>query len=222
VKTPEDSGDYEDSTLYIFIDESGNFDFSERGTRHFVMAGVATLRPMESAAHLQALRYKLLSNGHNISNFHASPDSQVVRDVVFETFAGVRGVMTHVVHGCKDRVPKENRFDGGLHSMFALELLRDVLDAFKSSDYKRLVLIFDQALPIARQSTFRSSLKPLLKGLRKPFHLYFQSIRADMNGQIADYIAWSRYVALERGEMRPWDSLSMTLSPSERNLNKKD
>jgi hypothetical protein len=30
-------------TLFVFIDESRNFDFSTKGTRHFVMARVAAL-----------------------------------------------------------------------------------------------------------------------------------------------------------------------------------
>jgi hypothetical protein len=36
-------------SLFIFIDESGNFDFSDKGTDHFVMACVATLSPLDSA-----------------------------------------------------------------------------------------------------------------------------------------------------------------------------
>lgn len=50
-------------TLFVFIDESGNFDFLEKGTRHFVMAGVAALAPLDSAAEMQALRYQLLAEG---------------------------------------------------------------------------------------------------------------------------------------------------------------
>ena len=50
-------------TLFVFIDESGNFDFSEKGTTHFVKAGVAALAPLNSAAEMQALRYQLLAEG---------------------------------------------------------------------------------------------------------------------------------------------------------------
>ena len=40
----------------------------------------------------------------------------------------------------------------------------------------------------------------------------------DMNGQIADYIAWSKFVSLERGEQRPWKAVVAALNPSEMDL----
>ncbi len=39
-----------------------------------------------------------------------------------------------------------------------------------------------------------------------------------MNGQIADYVAWSKFVQLERNELRPWTSLTSTLQPSDFNI----
>ncbi len=33
------------SNLYIFIDESGNFDFSPNGTQYFVLTSMCTLTP---------------------------------------------------------------------------------------------------------------------------------------------------------------------------------
>jgi len=32
-------------TLFIFIDESGNFDFSPKGTKYFILSAVSTLKP---------------------------------------------------------------------------------------------------------------------------------------------------------------------------------
>lgn len=34
-------------TLYIFIDESGNFDFSPGGTKYFVLTAFVTFNPVE-------------------------------------------------------------------------------------------------------------------------------------------------------------------------------
>ncbi len=31
---------------------------------------------------------------------------------------------------------------------------------------------------------------------------------SDFNGQIADYCAWAKFISLERGEMRPLESIS--------------
>lgn len=35
-----------EKTLYLFIDESGNFDFSPKGTKYFVLTALATFDPL--------------------------------------------------------------------------------------------------------------------------------------------------------------------------------
>ena len=208
------SGNPVPETLHLYIDESGNFDFSSRGSKHFVMAGITALAPLDSAAQMQALRYRLLSEGHNIETFHAAPDAQFVRDAVFETLMKVVSVKAHVIFGEKSKIDFGSRTDVALHSKFATELLWSALDTYPLFAYDRVVIIFDQALPEGRQKVFHASVKPILKKINKPFQLYFQSMKVDMNGQIADYVAWSKFVALERGEMRPWESLSKSLKPT--------
>lgn len=72
------------NTLYIFIDESGNFDFSTRGTRHLVMCAYSTNQPEKDTTEFQNLKYSLLSDGVEQECFHATEDLQKVRDSVFK------------------------------------------------------------------------------------------------------------------------------------------
>lgn len=75
------------SCLYVFVDESGNLDFSSKGTAHFVLAAITARTPVDSSNILQELKYKILSEGNGgdeYENFHASEDKQAVRDRVFE------------------------------------------------------------------------------------------------------------------------------------------
>lgn len=39
-----------EKTLFVFVDESGNLDFSPSGTNHYVLAAVATTNPLISAS----------------------------------------------------------------------------------------------------------------------------------------------------------------------------
>jgi hypothetical protein len=204
--------------LFIFIDESGNFDFSDRGTRHFVMAGVAALAPLDSAAEMQALRYQLLAEGFDVSGFHAAEDKQFIRDRVFESFGAIKNVRAHTIFGDKHRAAPQLQSDSALHALFGRALIKYFLRVFESSDFKRVVVVFDQALTKKKQGDFFGFIKPQLKALSKPFHIYFQKMVTDMNGQIADYVAWSRFVELERNEARPWQSLALTLEPSDFNI----
>jgi hypothetical protein len=77
------------STPYLFVDESGNFDFSPSGTRSFILTILSTTNPDCIGIPLLALRYNLLPSyqcGIHMEEqgyFHASEDTQDVRDHVF-------------------------------------------------------------------------------------------------------------------------------------------
>ena len=207
-----------DNALFVFVDESGNFDFSALGTRHFVMSAVAATAPLESASILHNLRYRLLTEGHDVSEFHATEDRQHVRDRVFESFNSVTNVVSHVLYVDKREVSSQIRTDSQLHLRFGRAMIRHVIDAFEGREFEAVVVVFDQALTQKKQGAFRLAMKPELKQLSKPFHIYFHRMVTDMNGQIADYIAWSKFVALERGEQRPWKAVVAALNPSEMDL----
>ena len=49
--------------LYVFIDESGNFDCSPKGTKYFVLTGFVTYRPVWKRDALHQFRYTLLNKG---------------------------------------------------------------------------------------------------------------------------------------------------------------
>ena len=76
-------------TLYIFLDESGSFDFSSSGTKYFILTALSTTIPFEIGAPLLKHRYELLPNyacGPSMEErgyFHASEDTQLVRNGVF-------------------------------------------------------------------------------------------------------------------------------------------
>ena len=69
-------------TLFIFIDESGNFDFSPNGTKYFSISAISTLDPLGKEG-LEKIKYNLMENGNNIEYFHASEDEQFVRNIIY-------------------------------------------------------------------------------------------------------------------------------------------
>jgi len=70
-------------SLFIFIDESGNFDFSPKGTKYFILSAVSTLNPL-GKERLEEIKYDLMKNGTNLEYFHATEDRQVVRNQVYD------------------------------------------------------------------------------------------------------------------------------------------
>ena len=75
------------STVYIYLDKSGNLDFADSGTKHFVLCAMITPQVLKTHGLLHQLKHKLLEQGNDIENFHATEDKQAVRNQVFRTIA---------------------------------------------------------------------------------------------------------------------------------------
>ena len=204
--------------LFIFIDESGNFDFSPSGTSHFVLGGIATLNPTSSATDLISLKYRLLSGGSDVPEFHASENRQEVRNEVFPVLNSLKGVKAHVIYGDKHYLATNLHNPGGIYSLYGKAMIKYFLQVYSNYSLSSITVVFDQTLTKKRRGQFEGMIKPELKKTGIPFNLYFHPMSTENNGQIADYISWAKYVELERKESRPWSSLKLQLKPSEFNI----
>ena len=52
--------------LYIFLDESGNLDFSDSGSRYFVLTSVSTRRPFPFSSALDDFKYDCLEGSVSV------------------------------------------------------------------------------------------------------------------------------------------------------------
>ncbi len=193
--------------LFVFADESGNFDFSESGTNHFVLAAVVTAEPVESGNALQRVRYDLLSRGVNLPFFHASTDRQYLRDQVISCIASLNHIAVHTIGFEKSALNREMQNPASLYVSAGIILGSILKHAVREGEHSSLVFVFDKALSKAQERAFRSGIKPHLAKLGVPFHIVFHNVKYEPNGQIADYFAWARYVSLERAEYRPIEAL---------------
>ena len=189
--------------LFVFADESGNFDFSASGTRHFVLAALVTAHPIESGNTLQRIKYDLLSQGMNLPFFHATTDRQYVRNLVTTSIASMRHIAVHTMGFKKPALNREMQNPAALYVSAGIILGSILTEAVLADNHSCLVFVFDKALSNAQEKAFRSGIKPHLAKLMVPFHIVFHNVKYEPNGQIADYFAWARYVSLERDEFRP-------------------
>lgn len=213
-----ESLDGQTSTLFIFIDESGNFDFSSHGTHHFVMAGIASVEPIESHLKLQSLRYSLMSIGHDIAEFHATEDKQIIRDAVTESMNQMPTIETHVAFGEKIDSELKSKKISEFHFLFSREIIAQLLRKFDSYPIRNVVVVLDKAFTKKIQGDVRAKLKHHLKTHNMSFHIYFQPVKTDTNSQIADYLAWAKFRELERGDSRSWDKISVSLRVTEKRV----
>lgn len=80
------------SLLYVFIDESGTFDFKPMRSKYFILTAVATVDPLQGCNELLKLRHDVLATSlsrlpvqrpHDYAGFHCTEDPQRIRNDVF-------------------------------------------------------------------------------------------------------------------------------------------
>jgi hypothetical protein len=70
---------------YLFLDESGNLDFTPKGSKYFTLTSVS-VNSCQVGNDLLELRRKLAWSDHELfEQFHATEDQQAVRNLVFDS-----------------------------------------------------------------------------------------------------------------------------------------
>lgn len=209
--------------LFIFLDESGNFDFSERGSRYWSLTALCTLDPIEERHTLAAFLYELAAAGGGQECFHATEDRQSVRDGVFDRINKLpRNFEIHSVIAEKrkanpsiyrQQVRKQDRVTtittgDGLYEIVGRTLLKYIFRRPKLGykQARRIVVVLSSIFDRSRHKALQSFLSAYLKQhTSAQFFIYFHSTKADLNCQIADYCGWAIGIKWERGEKRSYE-----------------
>lgn len=207
-------------TLFLFIDESGNFDFSSKGTKHFVLSCLSTFYPVDERDRLIKLRYDLLASGVDQEYFHATEDAQSTRDKVFNLITSLSDdIEVHSIVAQKNKANptlyKEEYFKKGrkveriVGAEFYQRVCRTLLQyVFRRSNFKKankIVVVLGSLFTRDKQSLILKTLKKYLKeNFILPFEIYFHCSQADINCQFADYLGWAIAIKWERDEKRSY------------------
>jgi Protein of unknown function (DUF3800) len=209
--------------LFVFLDESGNLDFSAKGSKYWSLTAVCTYSPVRGRSTFAEHHYELAAGGVGIEYFHATEDKQSVRDRMFENIikledaSEVHSVLAEkrkahpslyktlkVVKGKQKSIPDEARF----YNLVCRTLLKYVIGRGAYRDATSFVIILSSLFTKEKQSQIEGALKSAIKSLTtRPFHVYFRANKTDINCQIADYCGWAITVAWERDEKRPLNAI---------------
>lgn len=211
----------ERKTLFIFLDESGNLDFSEHGTRYFSLTALCTFEPANGRDALMHLHYSLADSGICLECFHATENKQDVRDKVF-TCISLMPDQFHVhtviaekskAHpslyrkwikkkGQKMLAKDETRF----YDLLCRTLLKFIFSHPRYDGARRIVVMLSSIFTHERMKAIEGTLKARLhEHTDVPFSIFFRSNKSDLNCQIADYCGWAIFIKWERDERRSYD-----------------
>lgn len=200
-------------TLYLFIDESGNFDFSPGGTKYFILTALSTTDPYSIGAPLLDLRYELLPNysgGKALEEngyFHASEDEQSVRDAVFSTvMKNGKDMRIDAVVAQKNKAnPAFHRQQIELYQKMGEILLKYILKRASWGNYNHIVLVFSSLFDKKKRGILKQTFKALIKSMSsKTYSLYFHDSKFDLCNQTVDYFGWAIYRKWESSDRRSY------------------
>jgi hypothetical protein len=208
-------------TLFIFLDESGNFDFSPRGTRYWSVTALCTFHPTNGRHVFLDLLYHLADSDAGQECFHATEDKQEVRDKVFECIRSleeqfeVHSVIaekrkTHPSLYQKRAIRKGKPFwekdETKFYNLICKVLLGYIFQRPTFSKAQRIVVVLSSIFNNPKHTAIRGSLPMQLKAHTKaPFSIYFHQTKADLNCQIADYCGWAISRKWENADIRSYD-----------------
>ncbi len=191
------------ATVYLFGDEAGNFDFSERAgaSRYFILATV-TMGDWQAGDRVQALRRRLAWRGvHLGSVLHAAEDPQTVRDEVFATLQQCELRIDATIIR-KASVPVEMR---GPHQMYRHawhEHFRRIAGEVAGTDDRLLAVASDLGTR-KRRGAFHLAVDDAVQAsARCPHRVAFWPNMSEPCLVVADYCTWAIQRRWERGDRR--------------------
>lgn len=195
---PKPIGSSDLPPTFVFIDESGNFDFTGKGSDHFVVSAFITTDPLECGKLLHSLTYDFLAR--DLSDqipFHASENSRGTRRRVVATLCPSEHICSvqtiyadkHLAHPDHHQPEVFYSHIGGAMGKLLVERL--------SATIAPIVMLIDSLLTSKQQRAFLKAVKPILNQFGVPYVITFRPVKHDVNGQIADYYAWSTFRSLE-------------------------
>lgn len=196
---PMEQRSNEPTTLFVFMDESGNMQFGPKASQHFILTAVCTPDPVTIAAPMQALKYDLIAKGSKDLEFHATNNTTGTRKRVIETINSIDPLHVHSIWIDKAYTAHNLQNEVSLFRLFG-KAMGTWVHKTVARDYDRIVLIFDSVLTGKKRKAFESQLKPILKPLEKDIKICFHPVKQELNGQIADYYSWALYRKLESND----------------------
>jgi len=198
------------TTLYIFLDESGNYDFSKKGTEYLCYTAVTAFNPNHESLiiELNNLKYKFISNCLDIELFHASEDRQNVRDKVFDIIDKYNNFEVDLIIIEKRKANPKIRKIEVIYSKIYECLLRYIYQRYRKYDIDNLIIIID-SFPIKKK---RESSKKVLKynlkrlfGTEIKYKILHHASKSNYYLQMADYCCWAIYIKWSKKEKRPYN-----------------
>jgi hypothetical protein len=205
------------STLHIFIDESGNFDFTPKGSRYFILTAVSTVGCGPLYSGFYELKHELAGSGIDVEEFHATEDKQPIRDRMYDFLEG------HCAHSCftvdsviaqKNKANPSIREPPDFYARMLKILLQYVLRSRVSDGIEKVVVWAAQIHTHRKRAAFEKTVKTYLTRemeVRVPYSIFLHGSVSHPLLQVADYCCWAVAKKWKDNELRPYEKIRQAI-----------
>ena len=191
---------------YVFLDEGGNLDFSDSGTKYFTLTSVMMSRPFPIESALNELRFDILEANEQFDYFHAAEDRQATRDKVFAIIqSALSSFCVDSVIVDKRKTAPALRVDTRFYPEIMGYLLRYLIDNTDLSRASEVIAITDRVPIHRKREAIEKAVKMVLANMlpgSMPYRILHRDSKSFTGLQIADYFNWAIYRAWDRGDHR--------------------
>lgn len=209
-------------TLYIFVDEAGDMDFSKNGSRYYMFSFLIKQRPFKLHDYISNYRYSLLEKNLDplfktkldIEAFHASYDNKYVRSELFEIISTFEKESINVYSYILEK-PKVEPLKREDRDIFYIENLKySIMRLLDKLQIKSNFIVITDRLPLKRNK--KKQIKALKEGIKSYISNHDLKIRYDIfhhcsassvNLQVIDYISWAIFRKYERENREFYDKI---------------
>ncbi len=200
--------------LYVFIDVSGNYDFSIKGTKYLVLTSLICTDVNPGVLELHTLKHKIIDSGIDLEYFHASEDRQTVRDGVFDIISHLNHIRIDSLIVDKSKTAPSLRPPKRFYPTMVENLLKKYPFDPRGIDVSRFDKVF---IFVDRESSRANERDAIIKAMKLslarhlvnvPYVICMHPSISHPYLQIVDYCSWAIYVKNEKDERRPYNKIS--------------
>ncbi len=213
-------------TVYIFVDEAGDMDFSTKGSRHYMFNFLIKRRPFNLHEHISNYRYSLLErnldplNGKrlDIESFHAHNDNKYIKNELFNIISifDKKSVQFYSYILEKPKVMPDKRKEKD--KFYINNLNHSIQRLLDKIQIKNNVIIITDNLPVQKNKAkqigaLKKGLKEYIKsnGLDIRYDIFHHCSASSANLQIVDYMGWAIYRKYEHLQDNYYQKISKYL-----------
>lgn len=194
------------STLYIFLDETGNFTFTPKGSPFFTLTSLITEHVLPLSSTLTALKYSIIETAPHFREFeyfHANNDPPPLRREVYRVLSQIDGYRIDSVTVAKNVIHPPMRPIGKFYPHMLKLLIQWVFQEIQIAEYSRFIFIIDHLKLESEREAFLKGVKENTKPLLQPgqrFDIWLHDSSSHYPLQAVDYFGWAISRWRERGD----------------------